>query len=391
MPEEHSLTHISFQEFQLASRLLVFAPNDQVYFLCDEASYTEDGPDDCVPNSSDRLVVSNNKSEFTFSLKRRLHGHLPHTNYRWALARYSKLKITKEEDILNAFAGVVKRIGVGSCYEGLPLAYFNHALFWKGGTLERRKCFPSWTWAGWSGLQLYCSEEIDYLHMYGDAKRYPNDGHREWVHKASEMELIQLCLKHATWIVYYVCDNASADAQPRWLHGGDEYGKDVDLAREAHEARFPGLPRNSLPTKLCYERSDGTAGFPSVLHFWTVSVYYEVRDHPPREQPVMGGGDGNMIDSEGNIVGKCEYDAGVNSEEVEAALSCREFIIISEEGDLSYERRESASYVPSQRYRVLMIEWNGHVAERIGSGYLQREGVFKSCRRPMKWKEIVLA
>lgn len=209
------------------------------------------------------------------------------------------------------------------------------------------------------------------------------------------MKLIQLCLKHATWITYYVCDNASTDDQPRWLHGGDKYGKDVALSIEAHEARFPGLPRNSLPTKLCYERSCGTAGTerkrPSVLHFWTVSVYYEVRDDPPREQPVMMGEDGNMIDSEGNIVGECVYDTGVNSEEVESALSCREFIIVSEGGDLSYERRESTSYIPSQRYRILMIEWNGNIAERIGVGGLKREAVFKSCRRPMKWKEIVLS
>jgi len=381
------LTQIRFQEFQLAPRLLVFAPNDQVYFLCDEASYTEDGPEVYEPRyASDRLRVSKEKAEFTFSLKRRIRGHLPHTNYRWALSKYARLNITKNEDILDALSGVMKRIGVGECFQGLPVDYLDHALFWQGSRLKRRQEFPSWTWAGWSGGLTYVSEELDYVHLYGDAERYPNGEHRQWVHEASEMELMQLYLKHATWIVYYVWDNQNTGHEPRWLRGGRPTDG-VSSATEAHEARFPGLPCKTLPSKSYRHSFDQTPLVirtkVTLLHFWTVSAYYEVRHN------TLGTG-GEMLDSESNPVGSCDFDRKPNSEDMEAPRSCHEFIVIYEEGDLSYERWRSSSYIPSKKYRVIMIEWNGDIAERIGSGYLQREGVFKSCRRPMKWKEIVL-
>ena len=96
------------------------------------------------------------------------------------------------------------------------------------------------------------------------------------------------------------------------------------------------------------------------------------------------------MDSENNSVGSCDFDREPTSGDVETPRSCHEFIVIYEEGDLSYERWKSISYIPSKKYRVIMIEWNGDIAERIGTGYLQREGVFKSCRRPMQWKEVVL-
>ena len=197
---------------------------------------------------------------------------------------------------------------------------------------------------------------------------------------------MQLHLKHTTWIVYYVWDKQSTEDEPRWLRGGRPTNG-VDAATEAHEARFPGLPCNTLPSKSYRHFFDHTSlaihPISPLLHFWTVSVYYEVRHNAK-------GRGGKMFDSESNAVGNCNFDRKPNAGDAETPRSCHEFIIIYEDGDLSCERWRSSSYFPSERYRVIMIEWNGDVAERIGSGYLDREAVLKSCRRPMQWKEIVL-
>ena len=57
---------------------------------------------------------------------------------------------------------------------------------------------------------------------------------------------------------------------------------------------------------------------------------------------------------------------------------------------LSHERCKSSLYVASKKYNVILIEWSGLIAERIGFGEVEREAVFKSCHRPMEWEEILL-
>jgi hypothetical protein len=78
-----------------------------------------------------------------------------------------------------------------------------------------------------------------------------------------------------------------------------------------------------------------------------------------------------------------------NDDDVWVTRTC-EFIVISEQEDLSCERYRSTKYYPSKKYKVIMIDWKGGIAERFGRGDIVREAVFKSCRRPMKWKEILL-
>jgi hypothetical protein len=391
------------QEFQLATRLLVFAPNDQVYFLCDQDSHCEDGPGSSYPSAGDRLHASSEKQEFTFSLKRRLDENLAWTNYRWAITQFSLRKLTQQADAVNALNGVLKRIGIGSCFEGLPVAFLDFSLFWCGGDLKRRKELPSWTWAGWIGRLLYSSHYIDYVQLYGPGDLNKDLEHRELLGSASETALLTMAFKHATWIVYYVWDNVRSADQPRWLHGGQPVeGTD---STEAHAARFPGLPHNTLPTISIDRQVDHLScisyeGRP-ILHFWTVSVYFDVisreKQSPTasvnsegyvvdREGNVIGRA-GNVVDAEGNVVGGCALDE--NDDDVWVTRTC-EFIIISEEEDLSCERYRSTKYYPSKKYKVIMIAWDGGIAERIGTGDIDREAVFKSCRRPMKWKEILL-
>ena len=66
---------------------------------------------------------------------------------------YSYRTMTKDEDALNAFLGVLQRLE--TMYEdgffwGLPVADFQWALLWQAQSPpERREGFPTWSWAGW--------------------------------------------------------------------------------------------------------------------------------------------------------------------------------------------------------------------------------------------------
>jgi hypothetical protein len=232
-----------------------------------------------------------------------------------------------------------------------------------------------------SGGLPFCGHVVDYIPLYGPDSLTEDLEHRERLRNASETALLTMAYKHATWIVYYVWDNVRTVDQPRWIHGGQPV-EGTDSA-EAHAARFPGLPHNTLPTISIDRQVDRLSGIsyegPSILHFWTASVYF---DAVSRE----GQSSAEVVDSEGNVVGSCDLD---EKDDVWGTRT-QEFIVISEEGDLNFERYRNTTYYPSKKYNVIMIAWDGGIAERIGKGDIDRKAVFKSCRRPMKWKEILL-
>ena len=66
---------------------------------------------------------------------------------------YSYRTMTKAEDALNGFSGVLQRLE--TMYEdgffwGLPVADFQWALLWRAlSSPKRREGFPSWSWAAW--------------------------------------------------------------------------------------------------------------------------------------------------------------------------------------------------------------------------------------------------
>lgn len=84
--------------------------------------------------------------------------------YRRAVEDYTKRKLTRESDAVDAFAGVehIVRQGMNTKFWfGLPSFAFEQALLWNAREpLERRAqsnkdLFPSWSWAGWRGHVSY--------------------------------------------------------------------------------------------------------------------------------------------------------------------------------------------------------------------------------------------
>ena len=75
------------------------------------------------------------------------------TCYSTLVKRYTKRKLTNENDILDAFAGIQTALSrsLGPFYWGLPQNLLAQSLAWIATTedMTQRSGFPSWTWAGW--------------------------------------------------------------------------------------------------------------------------------------------------------------------------------------------------------------------------------------------------
>jgi hypothetical protein len=74
--------------------------------------------------------------------------------YGYLLCQYMRRNLTYEQDILEAFTGILTRIEgeIGKHIWGLPSKEFGVALQWKTDQpfpSDQRYGFPSWSWAGW--------------------------------------------------------------------------------------------------------------------------------------------------------------------------------------------------------------------------------------------------
>lgn len=164
----------TFQEKILAKRLLIFA-DQQVYFKCSEAIWTEE-----IVMETDRLskAMEARKEKYRWAADRPEYipssramlikmlipkleidnqwsylGSFP--DYAAAVREYSRRSLTKESDVLNAIKGVFRTLesDCGDFIFGLPSQYFSQSLLWfprPGSRLTRiNRHFPSWAWAGW--------------------------------------------------------------------------------------------------------------------------------------------------------------------------------------------------------------------------------------------------
>jgi hypothetical protein len=150
------------QEQVLSHRCLIFLEN-LVYFYCRSGYFSEDTIWDqhptelCPEELTEASVVTN------FLLT---DGNDPVSEYHNQLIRYTSRDLTKPDiDAIYAFLGILTRLAASTnsgllC--GLLTSAFDicllfwHPRFWQNnqGEARRRPSFPSWSWAGWSGVAL---------------------------------------------------------------------------------------------------------------------------------------------------------------------------------------------------------------------------------------------
>jgi hypothetical protein len=97
---------------------------------------------------------------FSFTVREK-QGFLPHStgldktleNYERLVLSYITRDLSRDEDIVNAFEGIMKTFApaLGTSIYGLPERHLDMALLWTTDdtSLVRRTGFPSWSWVGW--------------------------------------------------------------------------------------------------------------------------------------------------------------------------------------------------------------------------------------------------
>lgn len=218
----------TFQERLLSKRCLVFAEG-RVFFQCYSATMLED-----VIAEPKGLGWSLNLVNVPSQLMRDIRSR-PFYVYAQCIGLYSARLLTKQTDILEAFAGVenmLSRYLNGPLAFGLPTSHFDLSLLWEPlGRPKRRWIaenpdhhqnrkrseFPSWSWCGWSGTKMVYKTELmqdvegdvhSWLTNHTWIRWYIRDGngYLRPLWKAADIEATEEHLEtDARWVGYTQC------------------------------------------------------------------------------------------------------------------------------------------------------------------------------------------
>ncbi len=164
----------TYQEYILGNRLLVFTET-YVFFRCPQALF-RDG--EMLSASGEPIPVPTEASDSWISVRAE---NIPENMdpkeiwkeyYDGLLAFYLRRNMKFDMDSLLAFSGVLEVISkrLGPFHHGLPKKYFGRSLLWTDahhGIFERRKGFPSWSWAGWKWNFEYYNSQQGTIGAYG--------------------------------------------------------------------------------------------------------------------------------------------------------------------------------------------------------------------------------
>ncbi|KAF4458054.1 hypothetical protein F53441_129 [Fusarium austroafricanum] len=336
----------TFQEQVLSRRCLYFIDN-KVFFRCRAAQHAEHFVD---------IWLSSHVGVSLGSMlpQARLMAN-PELDLSLMLFYYAKRALTSQNDASRALAGITSRIAEAmKCrfFQGLPTAMFDRFIVFKayGTILHRRSSFPSYSWTGWRG-----SIDVE-LDSHGIITN-------EW-------------LKNRTWIVWY----------KRSRSGVTNLVWDPDAN--------PLFPLGDMKRTMPSERVFFSRALPSypLLQFWTISLFYKIIEIDVFKAT------GYLSDSNQMNCGFVWLDGFEETTLFESHDPC-EIILLSEAYShpfLDYEGVQWQHPYPLTVgqwtfYNVLLLEWQGGIAERRGFGVLHQSAIRYSMAPGPSWKEIFLS
>jgi len=143
------LTIRSFQEQVLSPKRIIFV-NDQVYFKCQGAIFSEETTSPFLTDAIDGTLldtVMDPEMEVD-----------PASAFDTYMVYYSERHRTYQSDTLRAITGILNRLSTQMKYrffQGLPTGVFAMYVifvrYYPLQALERRPGFPSYSWTGWTG------------------------------------------------------------------------------------------------------------------------------------------------------------------------------------------------------------------------------------------------
>jgi hypothetical protein len=292
---------------------------------------------------------------------------------------YTKRVLTNQSDASRAMAGITRRIGElmkCSFFEGLPTAILDLFIIFHPfpTVLYRRSAFPSYSWTGWRG-------SIDF-EMPGNGDVDLN----EW-------------LRDHTWIIWYQRRPSGItslvwdpDANPSFPLSDMEYAgyrQRRPFSDGRHVPRQLDTRRTMPAEKVSFSRE--VPSYP-MLQFWTISLFYRIFDIDVFRAT------GYLQDSNHKKCGFAWLD-GFGETEFFESRGFFEIILLSETSEpislANHWVQENDPYPLAvgqwKYYHIMILEWQGGIAERRGFGLLHQGAVEFSLPPGPSWKEIFLA
>ena len=383
----------------MSRRCVIFA-DSRVFFQCRSAAMREDVIAEealgwSIEHALDPIETLDNLDTRALQI------------YMRSIQLYTSRQLTKPEDILDAFSGVGNLISNSlgaktSLIWGLPATHFDFALLWEPKDApEHRNLqkFPSWSWCGWK------NQIIEYKPSLTDG---PLIDIQDW-------------LMHHTWIVWHIRDGhgnlkpvwnpsmeTNRDQLPRgkWrgyreqpAEGHDIYGRPIrERERSSHDCFSKTLVEYPFGVIAADPLALPSASDMRFLQFFTWSAYLSLTDHALSEDARLGPNQKRygIADYKGDWCGTIVLDKEWKARN--RGVAEHEFVAISEAKAFAREEYESwMYYIPRERdqsawdlYYVLLVEYRGEIAHRVGLGKVFKEAFANSCKEDKRWKEFIL-
>jgi len=358
------------------SRRVIYFVGDKVFYRCRAAEHLEQFADILSESSGVKITTAGSLLPQAVLMNHVL------SDYNIMLFYYTKRALTNQNDALRAMAGVIRRyIEAMKCrfLGGLPTASFDRFIIFNafGNTLHRRPYFPSYSWAGWRGA----IKVVDCPGMDSD----DSDGN-DWLRKR-------------TWIIWYK-RNPSGVTNLVWDPDANESFPSRDMEYVGYRDRrlfSDGRPAfKQLNTKRTAPTEDvsfsrAVPAYP-LLQFWTLSVFYTLTDID------VFAATGYLVDRNNTKCGFVWLDGFEETTFFESKGSFH--VILLSESDrnphsVDLDRQSNDRYPEKadqwRYYYVLLLEWQGGIAERRGFGVIFQGAVEDSLSPGPLWTEIFLA
>lgn len=369
----------TMQERVLSKRCLIFT-RDQVHWECEGGSWCEESEFDFWS----RRFYRYSREPTLLSPRVMMHPRLGHQakiaelqsgprpeqggdvfwgHYTHLVMRFSRRQLTKEEDVLNAFTGIIRplsRIRNTRFVWGHPEKHFSKMLMWSGypsGRREalcavpaegsggsRRVVFPSWSWMGWRGnvmLNFAFVTAPETVCFYRD-----ETGMLRKFEEADDVKDI-----HGNVV-------SELDGECPW-----KPDKVAPVTEEDVSHEYPNLaeyPNNRT--------SD------SILYFWASSAYFFLKwdNAGVSGVPVIYDKSSDNLGYTDQTTGERWHSEGFENKEFE-------FIVVG--------RFPMPGNQDGTELRVLQIEWKDGIAYRTNCGFISQKGWMAAERT---WKLIAL-
>lgn len=426
----------TLQERLLSRRKLVFL-QDSVHFNCHSMTWSEDVAAETQETKrhfqmydfegvtdeerwfsgvNRRLTRPRKRDEYTLrGLDMRFPSFLDYCNL---VSNHLQRGLTKEEDILNAFGGILGSLShaFGTFHHGLPDMFFTMSLIWQPMDFCRRRIrgqqgasrnagggslFPSWSWAGW-----VCDIDVQHWRAACDYVVYD---HIPRSYRVTPAVIFTPCRpgERITDSQAQICDNGlryrhfadqPADAwkeplpygwhhlpmKPHFFYGRTQY-TEFNIRDDDDKLQFLyPVPLASSETTSGAAYNHERSQLP-MLHFSAETAVFAVsskyHDYGSRKNAA------SVLDADGNWCGtvilhqRLSNDDDVCETEVwefakiadgEVYVACTEEDVFPEAALVrSWARRSGQSW-----YRfsvVVMIRWRSGVGERMAIGRIRAE------------------